>query len=343
MSFDNNIVVNILAPAAPVTRQTFDIMTAHDDFTYSGGELIKVFNSNSAAAADADLSTGAKAAVASAFSQSPSVARVFVATVPALGWTTVANLDAILAENSEWIAFGINTRLEADILAVAAFAEANERIFWPQTSDQTVLDGTAGNVAKDLVAGAFAFTMLGWHNVDLEHMMIAWLGSYFSADPDQTSTITAYRTLAGITNDEDVVDDTEQATALADNANLFLTLNGVGATGDGKAADGNFMDELVSKLWLKFRAREDLAQLLLDVSSQNSKVPFNKKGIAMGADVVQRILSRGERVEHFDPESTSVTGLLSTTPRKIVLNAKGVLAGAAQFFDLNAEIIRKAV
>lgn len=343
MSFDNNVVVNVLAPAAPVTQQTFDILSIHDDFTYTAGGPIKVFNSNAAAQADTDLSAGAKAAAASAFSQQPSVRRLFVATVPAVGWTTDANLDAILAANSEWIAFGANTRLEADILSVSLWAEANERIFWPQTSDQAVLDGTAGNVAKDLTATSAAFTMLGWHDIDAEHQMIAWLSKFFAVDPDQGATITAYKTLAGITNDELAVDDTEQAVALADNANLYLTFNGVGATGNGVASDGNFMDELVTKLWLKFRANEALAQLLLNVSNAGGKIPFNSKGIAMGADPIQRLLSRGERIEHFDPESTSVTGLLTVTPRKIQLNAKATLAGAAQFIDLNAEIIRRAV
>lgn len=344
MSFDGNVVVNVLSPAAPVTIRTFDILSIHDDFTYTGGELIKVFLSNAAAAADTDLSVGAKAAAASAFSQQPSVARLFIATVPALGWIVDANLDAILAENSEWIAFGINTRAEADILSVSLWAEANERIFWPQTSDQAVLDGTAGNVAKDLVTAAAAFTMLGWHDVDAEHQSVAWLSKYFSIDPDAQATITAYKTLAGITNDEDVVDDTEQATALADRANLYLTFNGVGATGNGIASDGNFMDELVSKLWFKFRANEALAQLLLDTSQAGSKVPFNNKGIALGADPIKRLQQRGQGNGHFDPEvAATVVGELTVTPRKIKLTAQQTLAGAAQFFDLDAEIVRKVV
>ncbi len=343
MSFDNNVTVNVLSPAAPVTTRTFDVLSIHDDFVYAGGELIKVFNGNQAAQADADLSDGAKAAAASAFSQQPSVARLFVATVPALGWIVPANLDAILAENSEWFAFGINTRAEADILAVATFAEANERIFFPQTSDQAVLDDTAGNVAKDLKAQALAFTLLLWHDIDAEHASIAWLSKLLSVDPDAAATIAAYKTLAGITNDETVVDDPEQAVGLADFANFYITFGGVGATGNGVGMDGNFIDELITKLWFKFRSKEVLQQLLLDTSNLGSKIPFNNNGIAMGSTPVQGLLSRGERLGHFDAESTSVTGLLTATPRKIQLNAKATLSEGAQFFDLNAEIIRKAV
>ena len=345
MSFDNNVTVNVLSPAAPVTVQTFDVLTVHDDFVYGGGELIKVFDSNQAAAADVDLSAGAKAAAAAAFSQQPHVRRVFVGTVPTGGggWIVDANFDAILAENSEWLAFSIATRIEADILSVAAWAEANERVFFPQTSDQAVLDGTGGNVAEDLKAAAYAFTVLLWHDIDLEHGGIAWLSKFLSVDPDQAATIAAYKTLAGITNDELVVDDTEQATALANNTNFYITFGGVGATGNGVAMDGNFIDELITKLWFKFRSEEALKQLLLDTSNAGSKIPFNNNGIAMGSTPVQGILSRGERIGHFDAESTSVSGELTATPRKILLNAKATLSEGTQFFDLNAEILRKAV
>lgn len=71
-----------------------------------------------------------------------------------------AALTTILGNFGVWAQLVLTDRTEANILNVAAWAETNQRFFYPQTADTAVLDGTSGNVAEDLKGFNYRYTML---------------------------------------------------------------------------------------------------------------------------------------------------------------------------------------
>jgi hypothetical protein len=114
-----------------------------------------------------------------------------------------------------------------------------------------------------------------------------------------------------------------------------LPFYGQAALDYGQTTAKLFADTVISGDWVVARMKESIAQLLLDTSAQNRKIPYTDAGIAVLAGVVRRWLKRGESVGHFRPDSSFVTvPLLSTidsatiAARTLTIQAETTLAGA---------------
>jgi len=87
------------------------------------------------------------------FSQQPRVTSVFVGRIDAADATLAVSLSAILAANpGVWYALNIASRTSADILAAAAWVEAQRKIFIAQSNDASLLTG-AGSSYQAVVGG----------------------------------------------------------------------------------------------------------------------------------------------------------------------------------------------
>jgi len=298
MTWDGNITVNILSGAQAVQRKVLGVPLHYTADVTFAADLVKQYNTPQAAIDDTELGTTAQAAVAGFFAQTPRPPHVLVGkdTKNAADYDQPdVALAAIIAENPDFYAFDCASRVEADILAVAAAAESLDRLFLGQSSDAGILAATAENVAEDLQGFAYTRTGLLYHATDTAHAAFAWLAAKLAANPDTTSTIWAYETLVGFT--PDTLDDTPHENCVDQYCNTYETLGGVGATGQGILADGNRIDTLIVKDWFKARVSEGIAQLLLDASARHTKIPYTQAGLWQIAQVLINVAGRGRPKE----------------------------------------------
>lgn len=241
-----------------------------------------------------------------------------------------ADLDAILAESTDWYGLAAYTRDPLLIEDFAGWTEANKRLYIAQTDDANVKSSAADNVLEILGDRSLARTALAWHSANGEYLDMAWLGLKLAADPDSTTTFWRYATLAGITVDD--LTATEIAGIRGQNGNVYETFFGSAATDPGVTVDGQSIDLLITRDWTEARMRERIAQRLLDVSNRNSKVPYDDSGIQQIVAIVQGVLEDGVDVGHFQESEDDNE---NRTPR-----ATAPRAAAVPTADKTARLLR---
>lgn len=220
---------------------------------------------------------------------------VDVATTPNVNIAT--SLAAIVAEQSEWYGLVTISRVELQILRAAEWIESNNRIYLAQTADAGVIAATTTDIAAQLDALSYNRTAVLYHDA-AQYADAAWMAKTLAADLDTQTTIWAQKTLAGITITTGL-SETQKGNVTGKNANLYLSMGGVGATGQGTMASGRFMDIQTTIDWLVSRVREAIMQLLLNESNANRKVPYSDEGFAQIESVVRGVLTRSLRAGHL--------------------------------------------
>ncbi len=90
-----------------------------------------------------------------------------------------ADLDAILNTSQDWYGFSLTVPSTLEIIAAAAWAETNKRLFVPQTIDTGVATLTSGTVADTLKTAGYKYTGLLYSGVVGEMAGYAWIGNRF--------------------------------------------------------------------------------------------------------------------------------------------------------------------
>lgn len=350
--WDGLIQVNILGGAPAVNRRVFGIplhLTADQTFASA---TVKSYSSAAEAAADSELGTTAKAAVAAAFGVSPRPPMVKVGKATA-GYTSIdTDLDAILVADDYWFGLDLASRDEANIQTTANWAETNQRLFMAQSSDADILSATAGNVAEDLQTAAYAYTGILYHATDAKHAVMTWLSKKLAVDPDVQTTTWSKASLPGVEMDK--LTTTQHGNCVSQNCNTYEIFFGLPATGPGKTSDGAWIDTLISKEWFKARTIERIAQYLSDTSNRGQKVPYSNKGLQTIAGLIRSVAKRGAPkgeggAGHFKRFSTGElirmhVPQIKDVPaqdiidREVNISAEVLLAGAAESVVLNVSV-----
>ncbi len=249
---------------------------------------------------DAGFTSGAEPEVnawaTAAFGQERGVDAVLIGRedVGDADWTaTMAAVTA--ADPNSWYITNVETRLEADILLVAAFLEAtgtseSPKIYIAQSSDAAILAGTPGHVGLDLQAASQNRTGLIYHQFDDSlggsipsdgYLDGAWAsyGGGFDLDAPDGAGSWKFNQLSNVTFDS--ITSTEAVNVFESNANFFgrnaslnFTQNGTMAAGTSSAP--RFIDVTTSLDWLKKRVEEAILSVFVGVAT---KVPFTNAGI----------------------------------------------------------------
>jgi len=347
MSFDDKIVVNIFAEAQAVSRRSFGtVLHITDDLGAGFTERVRFYTRNQDAQADTDLLTTAKAAAAVFFSQ-PAHGRTFaIGRIDYSGApnTIAEELDFILAETNAWYGLCASSRLQANIEEIGAWAEANAVLYAPQDADAVILTGGGGTAFDTMFAAAYGRSAGLYYSDDTDYPDVAWLTGKLAVDPDVRTTTWSNLTLVGMPFD--ILNGTEKTNLRALNANAYLSMGGVGATGDGTLFSGAFIDTLISKDWVKARTTEAISQLLLDVSNLGSKIPYTDAGMAQIEAVIRGVFQRGVAAGHFRDGSIviEVPPLSTIDPavvasRALTIEASVILAGAIETVTLNIAVL----
>lgn len=185
--------------------------------------------------------------------------------------TIQTDLAAIRAYDADWYGLLIDSNSEAEILAAAAWAEAQQVLFFASTADSDTKDGGVTNdVASDLATAGYHHTVLLHHHRPDQYAAAAWMGRMLSKAPG--SATWANKSLAGV--DKSALSDTERGVLKTKNANYYVDVKGIGFTLDGRASSGRFIDITHGMDWFDARTQERIVAML----ANNDKIPYTDKG-----------------------------------------------------------------
>jgi len=335
------VQVTVLLDAAGIQRSGFTTLLIVGATTagFATNE-VKTYTEKPTTAQAAELGATLTAMVNAAFDQTPTPSQVKVGDVAA---QDAANMDAILANDSDWFGLASETRVRSEILALAAWIEDKFRLYVAQSPDTGIKDtpyveGAGSDVANDLKDLGRRNTALVYQATAAEYADVAWAAKKLAADPDIQTTTWAHATLAGVTSQASLT-STEKANIVSKNTNVYLPFFGGSAvianavTMEGPS--GRFIDLVITANWIRARVQEAIAQLFLDRSNANSKVPYTDEGLAELSNAVYGPLKQGEAVGHFRVDSSLVLmPLVADIPtadieaREVNFDFRAVPAGA---------------
>lgn len=307
-NLNNSINVSIATDAPPVGSAGFGVMLVLADMTFADSSRIKYYSSASEASEDTDLTTFQKDAISAAFSQSPKPAQVAAGSADITGSTDSdygEALDAIVAENNQFYGIVADTRTQSQQEPIAAWALSNNRLYLAQSSNADDLDGAdTTSLGYVLSNGSNNRAAVLYHATDSEAADAAWMAQSLAVDPDSSTTVWRYKTLAGIQIDS--LTTTQINGAHAKDVNVYEQFYGQGATAKGTLADGSKLDVRITVDWCLARVQEGIAQQLLAFSNRGSKIPFDDTGFKVIESVVREVLELGEDVGHFIRDTSFV-------------------------------------
>lgn len=332
------IDVNVVLGGVSVEKFSFGSLLGVFQFAGSDRQY-GPFATAAEAEADPDISAAAKAWAAVALSPSlPGVDQVLVGRADAGDADYTATMNAIEAEDSEsWYITNIESRVDADLNAVAAWTETRQKIFLGQSDD------LAGLVAFTAWESSGYNRSAGlYYQTDGTYADGAWssVGGGLNLDAPDGAGIWAYKQLPGIAFSP--VTAAQAASIYAVNANLFGRNLGVNFTSKGTMASGRFIDVTTTADWVQKRLEEAWIGLAVGTPT---KIPFTDAGINVIVGALLDVLNRGVSFGHFSPDTppivraprASEVSSQDKIDRVLTLQAEAVLAGAVQkvVFNLN--------
>ena len=275
------------------------------------------------------------------FSQSPKVKNVYIGRQDIGDATWTVTMDAVQAADPEsFYLVNVETRVEADILLVAAWTQANKKLYIAQTADAAVLAGTAGNVMLDLQAAGYTRTACIYHATSTGtdgYLDGAWSSRCggFNLDSPKGRGIWMYKALSGVTYDPVT---SAQATEVYDaNGNLYGRNLGLSFTSKGTTAAGapQFIDITTTVDWLEKRANE---RVLSGFVGTPTVQPYTNDGINAVSGWLQEVLDKGVSFGHFSPDDPPIVDPIDASrisaevkaTRVLTLTVRATFAGGIQ-------------
>lgn len=253
-----------------------------------------------------------------------------------------ADLTAVTAENPNWYAHAQSFNSNAIGLAIAAWIEANKRIFVCDSNDTNTIITSVGNgdLVDDIKTNAYTATMAVYHPDPSAFLGCRILGRVLPIEPG--SETFHGKKLAGVA--AVALTATHRANLVARYGGSYESpVTGTSITFEGKTGDGNYLDVKRGVHWLE----DDLAKEILGVIVSNDKVPFTDPGIAVIEGAMRRSLKRAtlRGILADSPAFTTVVPLAADVSasdkalrRLTGLKFSGVLAGAVHAASINGTI-----
>lgn len=285
--------VSVAAFNVPLILSTFAAENDNSGTTPSGYPSTftraRSYNSVKALADDGWSTEGAVYKMANAiFSQNPTVNKIVVGRADSGDADVAASLNAIMSEDNSWYGLLVDQAMAADYGDIAAWVEANKKIFIFWTIDANTPDGTkTTDPASVLKAMGYDRSAVIFHIAPSsgdDYPDAAWMGEGFPYDPG-TSTW-AYKTLKGVAADN--ITPAKETALQNKNCNYYSEVGGVNITQEGKVASGEWIDIIIGTDWLEARLRESVYSALVN----NRKIPYDDTGIAMIEGLVKGVLNQ---------------------------------------------------
>lgn len=213
-----------------------------------------------------------------------------------------ADLNTAIAQDNTWYGLDIDSNSKAEIVAAAAFCEANKKLFTPSSSESTVPDNAdSTGVASSVQTSAYHYTAILYNgNNTAAYSGLEWQSGRFAGSPVPGNDTWEFNTLPGIAVDN--LTETQFATLGNKFATGYVNIQGVNVTASGGIANtnsggkngfGEFLDVRRFLDWLIAQIQIGLYIILLGPG----KTPYTDKGIQSLANAVLGALQRGEQAQ----------------------------------------------
>ncbi len=342
-TWNPDVLVQLFGSAQAVQRKSFGLVCLATAAVEAGfTDTYAIYESNSDAQADANLSAATKAAIAAFYSQPVHPTRVMVAKVAyaSLATDLSALIVATPSDDRPYI-FCCADRTTAYQTALAGWALANDSLAAVQTSEAASLTaGASLFLTLATVANGRAFGT--YHDDDTEWLDMSWAAAGAAMNPDDRAGTWFDKTLAGIPTAE--ITAAQKGFVVANYGNLYLPLLGVGATGPGTLFDGAWIDEIVSDDWLRARIQEAVAQLKLDVAARGERIPYTNAGLAMIEAAIRGPCDKAVAVGHYQsyvigtPDIADVLAA-DITARRCTIPVTATRSGGIRTVTVNVGVI----
>lgn len=213
------------------------------------------------------------------------------------------DLAAIFAADADWYGLILDSNGKAEVVAAAAWAETNKKLFAYQTSDYEVGSGATADVMSTLAGSSYDYS-IGFYNGknESDYTGAAMLGNRFPYDPG--SDTWAYKTLSGIAVDDLVsCSSTRQGQILGKKGNIYTTVAGLNVTQYGKMASGEWADTIRFLDWLN----AEVTIRVFAALANNQKIPYTNAGVDVVKSVILGALQDGEKRGGLVIGSSTVT------------------------------------
>ena len=200
--------------------------------------------------------------------------------------TLVAALATIRGVDDTWYALVSESHTAADVLALAAYIQANYKIYGTSTNDVVTPTSGTTDIGSQLEALGYDRTFVVYSaTANADYPEAAWIGSQLAEVPG--SNTWAFKQGAGVTQGNL---SSGQITFLeGKNVNYFTDIGGVNIFMTGAMANGTWIDEMVFVDWLRARIQEGIFFRLIN----KKKIPFTKKGFAIIENEIRSVLTLG--------------------------------------------------
>lgn len=227
--------------------------------------------------------------------------------------TTNANtinedLSKVVDETNAWFWLLADTHKDEDVLELAAYAEANDKIYWFSSQDIAVADATEGNILETVGNTGYHNTgfALWMSDADSVFPEAAVVGAIASVTPGLTTL--HGKTLVGVTLEK--LSTTHEVNIVSQNGNIYRKEHGVLFYRDGRMVNGDFCDYIEHALWVKARVEESLFTLFKSQSRLGSGVRFTSNGLdqvyqAIWANPINVGILNGSIVNEYLSDSES--------------------------------------
>lgn len=287
MSLSQIITVNITRNTSAAERASFGIplfvtATVPAGFTERAREYTSLEGLTDDGFATTD---NAYLAAQSFFAQDPNVSKIIIGRKDVGDSDWVEALTAIGEENDDWYFVTTETRTKADVLAIAAYVEALNKMYAVCTDeaasiDTTYVAGSATDTAGSLADGNYTRTFHLWHHeaaTDFHECAFVGYNAPFVAGSVTWANLQLNGVPAAQNSDGNRLTDTQITNIKARESSYVLTIAGLTLTLGGKVASGEWIDIIRGKDALE----EELGKSLLDllVNQQGGKLPYTDAGL----------------------------------------------------------------
>ena len=201
--------------------------------------------------------------------------------------TIAETMAACVAYDPDFYGVALTSRADADILAMANWAEANNKLFGTCVSGDDVLNGAIStDIASQLMLGNYYRTFCFYHADANDYPEVAVMSRCFTAVPG--SETWANKRLAGVNIDP--LTETQFNVLKAKNVNTFERFRNLSLTQTGKVSAGEWIDVIRFRDWLA----EEIKVNVLNVLVNNEKVPYTDAGIAVIEGAIRQSLRQGQ-------------------------------------------------
>lgn len=201
--------------------------------------------------------------------------------------TIAETMAACVAYDPDFYGIAMTSRADADILAMANWAEANNKLFGTCVSGSDVLDGSDNtDIASQLMLNNFYRTFSFYHADAADYPEVAVMSRCFTAVPG--SETWALKRLAGVK--VDALTETQFNVLVAKNVNTFERFRNLSLTQTGKVSAGEWIDVIRFRDWLA----EEIKVNVLNALVNNEKVPYTDAGIAVIEGAIRQSLRQGQ-------------------------------------------------